>query len=69
MRLKAEWAFDSEAIRARRIIIVLIKSSQLVEKILGQNILHLLKLDFNTFLQTKHYRYGRRFLPLVGYNI
>jgi len=53
MRLKAEWAFDSEAIRARRIIIVLIKSSQLVEKILGQNILRLLKLDFNTFFADK----------------
>ena len=69
MRLKAEWAFDSEAIRGRRIIFVLIKSSQLVEKILGQNILRLLKLDLNTFLQTKHYRYGRCFLPPVGYNI
>ena len=33
MRLKAKWAIDSEAMRAREIIIiVLIKSNQLVKK-------------------------------------
>jgi len=37
MRPKAEWAIDSEAMRARGII-VLVKSNQLVKKISRQNI-------------------------------
>ena len=32
MRPKAEWAIDSEAMRARGIIIVLVKSNWLVKK-------------------------------------
>ena len=44
---------------------------QLVDKknISSQNILRLLKLDFNPFLPTKDYKYGRRLSRLVGYNI
>ena len=58
MRLKAEWAiiFDSEAMRARGII-VLVKSNQLVKKISKQNIFRQLKLDFNPFLPPKHYKF------------
>ena len=33
------------------------------------NIFRKLKLDFNPFLSSKHYIYGRWFSPLVGYNI
>ena len=68
MRPKVEWAIESEAMRARRII-VLVKSNQLVKKILRLNIFRKLKLDFNPFLPSKHYIYGRWFSPLVGYNI
>ena len=60
MRPKAEWAIDSEAMRARGII-VLVKSNKLVEKISKQNIFHYLKLDFNPFLPPKHYKCDRRF--------
>ena len=34
-----------------------------------ENIFRKLKLDFNPFLPPKHYKYGGRFSPLVGYNI
>ena len=50
MRPKARWAIDSEAMRARGIIIVLVKSDELVKKISRQNIFRKLKLDFNLFL-------------------
>ena len=53
MRPKAEWAIDSEAMRARGII-VLVKSNELVKKISRLNILKKLKLDFNPFLRPKH---------------
>ena len=33
------------------------------------NIFRKLKLDINPFLPPKHYKYGRRFSLLVGYNI
>ena len=68
MRPKAEWAIDSEAMRARGII-VLVKSNQLVKKISRLNIFRKLKLDFNPFLPLKHYKYGGPFSLLVGYNI
>jgi len=57
MRLKAEWAIDSEAMRAREII-VLVKSNKLVKNIE-------LKLDFNPFMPPKN----ARFSLLVDYNI
>ena len=57
MRLKAEWAIDSEAMRARGII-VLVKSILLVKKISRLNIFPKLKLDINPFLPPKHYKYG-----------
>ena len=68
MRPKAEWAIDSEAMRARGII-VLVKSNQLIKKISRLNIFRKLKLDFNPFLPLKHYKYGVPFSLLVGYNI
>ena len=68
MRPKAEWAIESQAMRARGII-VLVKSNQLVKKISILNIFHKLKLDFNPFLPLKQYKYGGPFSPLVGYNI
>ena len=34
MRQKAEWAIDSEAMRVRGIIIVLVKSNYLVKKVI-----------------------------------
>jgi len=69
MRLKAKWAIDAEAMRARGIIIiVLVKSNQLV-KISRQNILCWLKVDFDPFLLPKHYKCGGCFSLLVGYNI
>jgi len=52
--LEPEWAIDSEA---------------MVKKILRINIFRKLKLDINPFLSPKHYKYGGRFLLLVGYNI
>ena len=57
-------AIDSEALRARGII-VLVKSNQLVKKISRLNIFRKLKLDFNPFLPPKHYKYGGRFSLLV----
>ena len=68
MRPKAEWAINSEAMRARGII-VLVKSSWLVKKILRLNIFPKLKVDINPFLPPKHYKYGGRFSLLVGYNM
>ena len=68
MRPKAEWAIDSEAMRARGII-VLVRSNWLVKKISRLNIFHKLKLGMNPFLPPKHYKYVGRFLLLVGYNI
>ena len=69
MGLKAEWATDSETMKARGII-VLVKSNELVKKKISRlNISRKLKLDFNPFLPPKHYKYGRRFSLLVGYNI
>ena len=68
MRPKAEWAIESEAVRARGII-VLVKSNKLVQKILRLNIFRKLKLDLNPFLPPKHYKYGGRLSLLVGYDI
>ena len=68
MRPKAEWAIDSEAMRARGII-VLVKSNKLVKKISRLNIFRKLKLDIDPFLPPKHYKYGGRFSLLVCYNI
>ena len=48
MRPKAKWAIDSEAMRARGII-VLVKSNWLVKKISRLNIFRKLKLDINLF--------------------
>ena len=67
-RLSAEWAIDSEAMRARGINF-LVKSNQLIKKISRLNIFHKLKLDFNPFLRPKHCKYGGHFSLLVGYNI
>ena len=68
MRPKAEWAIDSEAMRARGII-VLVKSNYLVKKVSRLNIFRKLKLDINPFLPPKHNKYGGRFSLLVGYNM
>ena len=65
---KAEWAIDSEAMRGRGII-VLVKSNWLVKKISRLNIFRKLKVDFNSFLPPKHYKYGGRFSLLVGCNM
>jgi len=61
-------AIDSEAMRARGII-VLVKSNELVKKISRLNTFCELKLDIDPFLPPKHYKYGGRFSLLVGYNI
>ena len=42
---------------------------QLVKKVSRRNIFRKLKLDFNPLLPPKHFKYGRRFSLLVGYNI
>ena len=68
MRPQAEWAIDSEAQRARGII-VLVKSNWLGKKISRLNIFRKLKLDINPFLPPKHHKHGGRFSLLVGYNI
>ena len=39
------------------------------KKISRLNIFRKLKLDMNPLLPPKHYKYGGRFLLLVGYNI
>ena len=62
MRPKVEWAIDSEAMRARGII-VLVRS----KKISRLNIFPKLKLDINPILPPKRYKYGGRFSLLVGY--
>ena len=61
-------AIDLEAMKTRGII-VSVKSNYLVKVISRQNIFHKLKLDFNPVLPPKHYKYGGRFSPVVGYNI
>ena len=53
----------------RNNIIVLVKSNVLVKKYRDLNTFRKLKLDINPFLPPKHYKYGGRFLLLVGYNI
>ena len=68
MRPKAEWAIDSEAMRARGII-VLVKSNWLVKKISRLKIFRKLKQDINSFLPQKHYKYGGHYSLLVGYNM
>ena len=45
------------------------KIQKLIKKISRQNIFRKLKLAFNAFLPSKHYKYGERFSLLVGYNI
>ena len=62
MRLRAEWAVDLEAMRAR-VIIVLVKSNQLVKNI--ERIKNNLKQDFNPFLSPNI----KRFSILLGYYI
>ena len=52
MRPKAEWAVDSEAMRAGGII-VLVKSNYSWSKISRQNNFSWLKLDFNPFFAAK----------------
>ena len=64
MRPKTEWAIDSEAMRAR-VIIVLVKSNWLVNNIENKKNFSYLKLDLNPFLLPK----SGRFSLLVGYNI
>ena len=60
MRPKAECAIDSEAMRARGII-VLVKSNKLVKEISRLKIFRKLKLDFSPLLPPKHYKYGGAF--------
>ena len=69
MRPKAEWAIDSMATRARGIIVKFSKIRLVGPKNIETNIFRKLKLDINPFLPPKHYKYGRRFSLLVGYNI
>ena len=81
VRPKTEWETDSEAMRARGIIIIPLALMASVNycfskiqlqslKITSRlNIFSKLKLDTNPFLPPKHYKYGGRFSPLVGYNI
>ena len=61
---ESSWAIDSEAMRAKGII-VLVKSNQLVKNIENKKNFSQLKLDFNPFLPPK----SARFSLLVGYNI
>ena len=68
MKPKAEWAIDSEAMRARGII-VLVKPNWLVKEISRLNTFRKLKLENNPFLAPKHYIHGGRFSLLAGYNI
>ena len=51
-------SIDHEAMRARGIIF-LVKSNQLIKKKIRPNIFRKLKLDFNPFLPSKRYIYGR----------
>ena len=66
MRPKARWAIDSEAMRAREIIIVLVKSDELVKKISRQNTFRKLKLDFNLFLPPKTLQIWRALFATTG---
>ena len=66
-----EWAIDSEAMREKGIIVLFSKIQLVGQKNIETKHLSQVKkkLDFNPLLPLKHYKYGRRFSPLVGYNI
>ena len=68
MKPKAEWAIDSEAMKARRII-VLVKSNWLFKRNIETKNLSLVKTRPNPFLPSERYKYGGCFSLLVGYNI
>ena len=68
MKPKAEWAVDSEAMKARGII-VLLKSNWLIKRNIETKNLSLVKARLNPFLPSKHYKYGGCFSLLVGSNI
>ena len=68
MRPKAEWAIDSEAMRARGIIVF--SKIQLVgQKNIETKHLFQVKARHQSSFTAKHYKYGGRILPLVGYNL
>ena len=69
MRPRAEWAIDSEAMRASKIQVKFTKIQLVGKKIPRKNMFHKLKLEINPFLPPKHYKYDRRFSLLEGYNI
>ena len=68
MRPKAEWAIDSEAMRARGII-VLVKSNELVKHNLKTKHLPQVKARLQSSFTAKTLQIWRRFSLLVGYNI
>ena len=65
MRLKASWAIDSEAMRARGIIVLVLNPTSWSKISRIKKNSSELKLDFNPFFAPK----SLRFSLLVGYNI
>ena len=65
---KAEWAIDSEAMRARGII-VLVKSNLLVKKNIKTKYLSQVKARLQSSFTAKTLQIRRRFSLVVGYNI
>ena len=63
---EAEWAIDSEAMRARGIIVFSKIQLVRIKKISRLNIFRKSKLDFNPFLPPKHYKYGGRSVATSG---
>ena len=68
MRPKAEWASDSEAMRARGII-VLVKTNELVKNNMKAKHLSQIEARLQSSFTAKTLQIWRRFSLLVGYNI
>ena len=62
MRSKAEWAIDSEAMRANCFSKIQLVGQKNIETKHPSQVI-------NPFLPSKHYKYGVRFSLLVDYNI
>ena len=68
MRPSAEWAIDSEAMRARGIN-VFSKIQLIGQKNIETKHLSQVKARHQSLLPPKHYKYGDRFSLLVEYNL
>ena len=68
MRLKAEWAIDSEAMRVRGIIVFISKIQLVGQKNIYAKHLSQVKARFQSSFTSKTLQMWRRFSLPVGYN-